>query len=127
MKKFIKIDGIPMEYFYDESLLDTEKYYGFVYVTKNIVEEKYYVGSSAFDKKNNHSLSRWENYLGSGSKLKKAITEQGRNNFKRIIIDLAEDVESLRELEKQYIEKFNATNKENCTIWLKELHCQPTK
>ncbi len=113
MKKMIKIDGHPMEYYSDENMLDVEAYYGFVYVTKNLVEEKFYVGSSAFVKPGAKNDIQWENYLGSGVELSKAIKEFGRKNFKRIIIDVAKNEASLRKLEKQYIGKFEATQSEN--------------
>ncbi|WP_411810145.1 hypothetical protein [Bacillus spizizenii] len=55
-------------------------------------------------------INSWENYLGSGVYLKRAIRKHGRDNFFRIIIDEADSEEELREIEEYYLEMFDAVN-----------------
>lgn len=49
-----------------------------------------------------------DTYLGSGVRLKAAIEEFGEENFEREIIAYAYTAEQLNELEKMYIDTFNA-------------------
>lgn len=49
-----------------------------------------------------------DNYLGSGTHLKYAIKKYGKENFKREILQYCNDIISLAEAEKYWINKFNA-------------------
>lgn len=81
--------------------IDVKKYYGFIYITTNLTNKKMYIGKKIF-------ASNWRTYLGSGIGLKKAIQKYGKDNFNRIIIDLAKTKEELNKKEIFYIDKFNA-------------------
>jgi len=85
----------------EPNTIDTSKYYGFIYITINSLNNKMYIGKKKF-------VSNWKTYLGSGLALKKAINKYGKNNFYRVIIDLAKTPEELCEKEINYIEKNNA-------------------
>lgn len=95
----IEINGKYYETYNFEEI-DRNTYYGFIYVTVNKVNGKKYVGQH---------ISWNENYLGSGHYFRNAIRKYGRENFKRVIIDLAKTQEELDEKETYYInEEFNA-------------------
>lgn len=70
-----------------------------IYITTNIINGKKYIGK---DERNN------PNYLGSGIELKLAIKKYGKQNF--IKETLAETINryELQELEKYYIDYYNA-------------------
>lgn len=63
--------------------------YFYVYKTINLVTNDFYIGSHITSNLN-------DDYLGSGSLLKKQIKKYGKENFKRIIICFCEDAETLR-------------------------------
>lgn len=74
-----------------------DKCYGFIYVTKNKINQKKYLGQH----------TKWnKNYLGSGQAIKAAIKKYGEENFERIIIDIASCQEELDQLETMYINEF---------------------
>ncbi len=75
--------------------------YGFIYVTTNLINNKKYIGQ--------HTQFK-DNYLGSGTLLIQAIKKHGKQNFYRKIIDYAKDQQSLDELERYYIKKYDAVN-----------------
>lgn len=54
-----------------------------------------------------------KDYLGSGVLLKKAIRKYGRENFKREILEICEDSESLKLAEVRWIEEFGAVESED--------------
>ena len=62
-----------------------------------------YIGKCIYTRKNN-----WENYLGSGLYLKRAIKKYGVENFTRIILSEATSAEELMVLEEYYILLYNA-------------------
>lgn len=77
------------------------KHYGFIYVTVNNTNGKMYVGLHF----------RWDKtYLGSGKILLNAIKREGRKNFTRHIIDVADSYEDLVALEHYYITKAFGVN-----------------
>ena len=78
--------------------------YGYIYKTTNLVNGKIYVGQ----KKSSKFLGN--KYLGSGKYLKCAIKHYGENSFAVSLICAAESKDELDELEKYYIEKFNAND-----------------
>ena len=49
-----------------------DRYYGFVYITKNLINGKLYVGQKSF-------TPDWKKYLGSGTALKLAIKKFQKN------------------------------------------------
>lgn len=83
-----------------------DRYYGFVYITKNLINGKLYVGQKSF-------TPDWKKYLGSGTALKLAIKKYGKQNFKKTILCYAENEEELNQLEYFYIKLFSAETSEN--------------
>jgi len=81
-------------------------YYGFIYITKNHINGKKYIGQRVYN-------GRWKYYLGSGKLLKKAIKAYGSENFSRTIIYEAIDLADLNRAEKHYIEFYNAVSDPN--------------
>lgn len=81
------------------------EYYGFIYLTTNLISEKKYIGM--------HKGVASDNYLGSGKLLIRAIKKYGKENFSREILAYAKDKEELGKLEKHYIELYNATLNSN--------------
>ena len=72
-------------------------YYGYIYYTQNIVNNKSYVGQST-------RFSRYlNNYLGSGSYLAKAINKYGRESFTKKILAYYSSQEELDNAERMYI------------------------
>lgn len=84
---------------------DCNNYYGFVYITINLVNSKKYIGQRLYDSKN-----EWKSYLGSGTLLKRAIAKYGKDNFIKIIIENCNNQAHLNDREKYWINYFNATN-----------------
>ena len=79
-----------------------EKYYGFVYCTTNLVNNRKYIGQHKYCGK----IDKY--YLGSGVSLKQAIKKYGRENFKREILCQCRSLDELNDKEKYYIQFFNA-------------------
>ena len=76
--------------------------YGFIYITTNLLNGKQYVGKRVI--KNN---KKDDEYLGSGKILNLSILKNGRENFKREILCYCDNEENLKNLELEYIQKFN--------------------
>ena len=77
--------------------------YGYVYLTTNLINNKKYIGqhkSKKFD----------ESYKGSGKVLLQAIDLHGWDNFSCEILEWADSKETLNELEKFYINEYDAVN-----------------
>jgi group I intron endonuclease len=72
-----------------------------VYKTTNTINNKIYVGK---DSKNNPT------YLGSGKLLKEAITEYGKENFVKEVLEICNSTELLDEREKYWIKELDALN-----------------
>lgn len=72
---------------------------GFVYMTINKVNNKKYIGQ--------HKNFE-DDYLGSGKVLQRAIKKYGKENFERIILDIAYSPQELNEKERYYIKCYNA-------------------
>lgn len=71
---------------------------GYVYLIKNLINGKVYVGShtsKSFDK----------HYYGSGTIIKLAIKKYGRKNFKRKVLFKANSLEELQNVETHFINK----------------------
>lgn len=78
--------------------------YGFIYITTNNINNKKYIGQKTYN------CNNWENYLGSGKYLKRAIKKYGEENFSREIIDEANTKEELDEKEIFWIGYYDAVN-----------------
>lgn len=78
-------------------------YKGFIYITTNLINNKKYIGKSTKGLKN---------YLGSGKTLLKAIDKYGKHNFVRDILAYGKDNEDLADLERYYIDYYNAQKSE---------------
>ena len=78
------------------------KYYGFIYITTNLINNKKYIGM--------HKGKIEDDYLGSGKLILRAIEKYGNENFKREILSFANSKEELENLEKYFIKEYNATN-----------------
>lgn len=77
--------------------------YGYIYKITNSINGKIYIGKrtgSQFD----------EDYWGSGTKLKVALKEFGKDNFKREILEWCSTKDILREREIYWIQKLNSRN-----------------
>jgi len=73
-----------------------------IYLTRNLINDKKYIGQSIYDNKN---------YLGSGTLLKQAIKKYGKENFeKKVIVSGDFNYNLLNDLELHYIRLYNADN-----------------
>lgn len=78
--------------------------FGYVYITKNLINNKIYVGQ--------HRSNKFDNtYFGSGNIIKNAINKYGIDNFTVHLLSWATDRQDLNNLEKFYICLYNSTNK----------------
>ncbi len=73
-----------------------KKKYHYLYKTTNLINEKYYYGM--------HSTSNLKDeYLGSGTYLRRSIRKHGKENFKLEIIKFYKDREELKNAEKELV------------------------
>lgn len=86
--------------------LKNEGAYGFIYITKCKVNGKLYIGQKKF-------IHGFTTYLGSGIVFKQAVEKYGRDNFERIILEIAYSREELNDFEIKYISIFDANEKYN--------------
>ena len=77
----------------------------FVYMVENLVNGKKYIGK--------HIGNEEDGYLGSGVLISKAIKKYGRENFCRIILEEVANEMLLDEVEKKWIEEFDALVNDN--------------
>lgn len=82
------------------------RYYGYIYITTNLVNGKRYIGQKKINR-------NWKNYLGSGLLISKAIKKYGKENFSKVIIDFAYTAEELNKKEEEYISFYNAVESED--------------
>lgn len=80
--------------------------YRFIYRTTNLINGKSYIGQHT-------TVNLNDGYLGSGTVLKKAIEKYGKENFDREILCYASSEKELNELEKLYIDSYNAVENED--------------
>lgn len=73
-----------------------EKKYHFIYKTTNLINGKFYVGMHSTNNLN-------DGYLGSGYRLRRSISKNGKENFKIEILEFFSDRNSLVEREKQLV------------------------
>ena len=76
----------------------------YVYLTTNLINDKKYIGQ--------HYGELQDSYLGSGSILKKAIEKYGKTNFKKEILEICKDYDSLNIAEKKWIKNYKAVESE---------------
>ena len=81
--------------------------YGFIYLTTNLVNGKKYIGQHKIQK---CGVDRDE-YLGSGVLLTRAIKKYGRENFKREVLDFANNSDELNSKEEYYISFYDAVSR----------------
>jgi hypothetical protein len=76
--------------------INKEKKYHFIYKTTNLLNGKYYVGM--------HSTSNMKDgYLGSGTRLRRAIRKYGKENFRLEILEFFDSREALVLREKELV------------------------
>lgn len=77
--------------------------YGYVYLTKNLQNNKIYIGL--------HRATSFDNsYYGTGVLILKALAKYGKQNFIRIMLAECQNEEELNKTEEFYIAYFNSTN-----------------
>jgi len=72
----------------------------FIYLTTNLVTNEKYIGK--------HYGELDDDYLGSGTILKRAIEKYGKENFKREILYISKDYQENCQKEKEFIKLYNA-------------------
>ncbi len=77
-------------------------YYGFVYITTNILDGKRYIGQRSLSKQGH------ADYLGSGKALLRAIRKHGRENFTREVVYYAATKDALDQAERDLIAEHDA-------------------
>lgn len=92
-----------------------EGYYGFVYIIRNNLTGRAYIGRKYFSKagtkqvkgkrKKIRKASDWETYWSSSDELKKDVTQYGKENFTRTILHLCKTRASCSYLETYEIFK----------------------
>ena len=81
--------------------------FGYIYITTNLINNKRYIGKREWkDELNINS----DNYLGSGKILKQSFQKYGKENFSKKVVWVCYTEEELCEKEKEYINKYDATN-----------------
>lgn len=76
-----------------------------IYKTTNQLDQKIYIGKAS-------GIRVFNNYLGSGVHLRRAIKKYGRENFKRRIIDDAQNMKELCEKEIFWIDFYGSRDPE---------------
>ena len=89
----------------------TEPKYGFIYMTKNNINGKLYIGQHTRTMNLKDIDDSW--YLGSGDALHMAIAKYGEENFTREIIYECESKSELDYMEKVFINYYNAVKNED--------------
>jgi len=80
---------------------------GVIYLTKNLVNQKIYIGSDTKNEGNGDP-----EYLGSGVLLNRAIEKYGRENFSKEILQRCPTLDVLKQKEGYFIKKFNANHRD---------------
>ena len=84
---------------------EQKEFYGYIYLTTNLVNNKKYIGQ--------HKGKPNDSYLGSGIHIKQAIKKYGKENFKKEVLEYANSQEELNELERKIIALHNAVEDKN--------------
>jgi group I intron endonuclease len=77
----------------------------YIYLTTNLIDGKQYIGQ--------HHGEIDDSYIGSGSLLKKAVSKYGKENFKKEILEICQDYESMNIAERKWIQAYDAVANEN--------------
>jgi hypothetical protein len=77
----------------------------YIYKTTCIINSKVYIGMS---------IKQDENYLGSGSLIKKAIRKYGKHNFKKEILEYCNSFEELCQREIYWVEYYKNLLRDKC-------------
>lgn len=64
------------------------EFYGFVYMTTNLINGKRYIGQRKY-------YGKHQDYLGSGHLLRRAVEKYGKENFSRVILEECSSREQL--------------------------------
>lgn len=80
------------------------KFYGYIYKTTNLINNKIYIGQ----KKSSEFLN--EQYLGSGNLLRKALKKYGKENFRVELLEWCTSKVEIDQRERYWIRLFNATD-----------------
>lgn len=83
-----------------------EPSYGFIYMTKNLITGKLYIGQHKRTMNPKDINDSW--YMGSGVLLKKSFVKYGMNNFRREIIYECDSQSELDYMEQVFIQFYNA-------------------
>lgn len=83
-----------------------EPQYGFIYMTRNKVNGKLYIGQHKRTMNPKDINDEW--YLGSGTLLKKALVKYGEENFERTILYECDNQQHLNYMEEVFIAYYNA-------------------
>ena len=81
--------------------------YGYIYLITCAVNGKMYIGARKWD---DYSTLHKDPYMGSGKLLNEDIQRYGRQYFMKAIIAIAYSLHELNELERFYINKYNAAS-----------------
>lgn len=79
------------------------EFYGFVYMTTNLINGKRYIGQRKY-------YGKHQDYLGSGHLLRRAVEKYGKENFSRVILEECSSREQLNNQEKFWIQYYDAVN-----------------
>lgn len=85
------------------------KPYHIVYLTVNLVNQKFYIGYHATS-----DYKTFDGYLGSGKTIKKAIKKYGKNNFRRDLIAVFSNSIDALKFEHDYLNLIDYTTLPNC-------------
>ena len=84
-------------------MVDPTIAYGYIYMTVNCITGDRYIGQHKI-----HTRNRIKEYIGSGTRLRKAIKKYGRESFKKTIIEYCLTRCDLDERERYWITFYNA-------------------
>ena len=80
-----------------------QKKYHYIYRTTNLINRKYYIGMHSTDDLN-------DEYMGSGTYLKRSINKYGKENFNFEIIEFLLNREFLKNREKEIVNEEQLKN-----------------
>lgn len=85
-----------------------------IYKITNLVDNKFYIGSSKKDIKQRWNRHKWElkNNRHGNKKLQNAYNKYGLGSFKFEILEIVNDIDLIPEIEKKYIIKYGALERD---------------
>ena len=81
--------------------------YGYIYLTTCTITRKMYIGARKWS---DIRTLHMDTYLGSGRLLNEDIDRYGKRYFIKSIIAIARDLQELNDLERQFIDKYQAVS-----------------